>query len=100
MNVLYIKINVDSANLKGVINTLCKLNFRGFNVTIPHKTNILQYLDSLDPLAQEVNAVNTILHDNKKLTPQINVFFQKKIEGSNLLLRFSIVQKGQSLYIL
>ncbi len=67
LNGLYITINVDSANLKGVINTLCKLNFRGFNVTIPHKTNILQYLDSLDPLAQEVNAVNTILHDNKKL---------------------------------
>ena len=67
LNGLYITINVDSANLKGVINTLCKLNFRGFNVTIPHKTNIIQYLDSLDPLAKEVNAVNTILHDNKKL---------------------------------
>ena len=36
LNGLYITINVDTVNLKGVINTLCKLNFRGFNVTIPH----------------------------------------------------------------
>lgn len=32
----------------------------GFNVTIPHKQNIIPFLDALDPLAQKVGAVNTV----------------------------------------
>ncbi len=33
----------------------------GLNVTIPYKNKVIQHLDSLDPIAQEINAVNTIL---------------------------------------
>ncbi len=33
---------------------------RGLNVTIPHKENIIPYLDKLDPAAREIGAVNTI----------------------------------------
>ncbi|MEZ0611165.1 shikimate dehydrogenase [Fibrella sp. WM1] len=33
---------------------------RGLNVTIPHKTNVLPYLDRLDASAQKVGAVNVI----------------------------------------
>ena len=36
-------------------------DLRGFNVTIPHKKNIIAYLDSLDAAAQAVGAVNTIV---------------------------------------
>lgn len=32
----------------------------GFNITIPHKTNILPYLDSMDEGAQKVGAVNVV----------------------------------------
>ena len=32
----------------------------GLNVTIPHKENIIPYLDELDPVAAEIGAVNTI----------------------------------------
>jgi len=32
----------------------------GFNVTIPHKQNIMPFLDGLDPLAQKIGAVNTV----------------------------------------
>jgi len=35
-------------------------NLLGLNVTIPHKQNVLEFLDSLDPQAQKVQAVNTI----------------------------------------
>ena len=38
----------------------------GFNVTIPYKEDILQYLNELDPVAQEIGAVNTLKKcDNK-----------------------------------
>ncbi len=33
----------------------------GLNVTVPHKENVLPYLDSLDPFAQKVGAVNTVV---------------------------------------
>ncbi len=32
----------------------------GFNVTIPHKQNIIPFLDILDPLAQQIGAINTV----------------------------------------
>jgi shikimate dehydrogenase len=35
-------------------------NLAGLNVTIPHKTSIIPLLNYIDPVAREVNAVNTI----------------------------------------
>lgn len=41
----------------------------GLNVTIPYKEEIIPYLDGLDPVAQEIGAVNTIkVEANGKLT--------------------------------
>lgn len=34
---------------------------RGFNVTIPYKSDIIPYLDDIDKEAQEVGAVNTVV---------------------------------------
>lgn len=36
-------------------------DLRGFNVTIPHKQAILPYLHALDPAAQSIGAVNTVV---------------------------------------
>lgn len=40
--------------------------FGGLNVTIPYKTAIIPYLDELDPLAAEIQAVNVIAFENGK----------------------------------
>lgn len=32
----------------------------GFNVTIPYKVKVLEYLDEVDPVAAEIGAVNTV----------------------------------------
>ena len=39
-------------------------DFSGLNVTIPYKTAIIPYLDELDPLAAEIQAVNVIAFEN------------------------------------
>ena len=44
----------------------------GLNVTVPYKQDVLPYLDSLDPLAQKIGAVNTLVIDH-----------QRKIRGFN-----------------
>ena len=81
----YTTLNVNSNDLKTILDTLRKLNFRGANVTIPHKTDIIPYLDSLDPLANSVNAVNTVLYENEKL-----IGYNTDVEGFMKPLRKNI----------
>ena len=81
----YTTFNVNSRDLETILDTLRKLNFRGANVTIPHKTDIIPYLDSLDPLANSVNAVNTVLYDDEKL-----IGYNTDVEGFMEPLRKNI----------
>ena len=46
---------------------LSKKDFKGLNVTIPYKYDVIQYLDELSPEAKEINAVNTIINVGGKL---------------------------------
>ncbi|MFA9199956.1 MAG: shikimate dehydrogenase [Cypionkella sp.] len=41
--------------------------WRGCNVTMPHKQAIMAQLDRLDPLAQTIGAVNTVIRENDAL---------------------------------
>lgn len=41
--------------------------FKGINVTIPYKVEVLKYLDEISPLAQRIGSVNTIINNNGKL---------------------------------
>lgn len=43
----------------------------GFNVTIPYKQAVIQYLESCDPKAASINAVNTIRIDRSSGTPRL-----------------------------
>jgi len=43
------------------------LGIKGFNVTIPHKERIVDFLDELSDGAKIVNAVNTVVNENGKL---------------------------------
>lgn len=43
------------------------LGFRGLNVTVPHKVDIMAYLDSVDSEAVAIGAVNTIVNDGGHL---------------------------------
>src|ERR1700691_4405797 len=38
----------------------------GLNVTVPYKEDILAYLDSIDPLADKIGAVNTLVIDHAR----------------------------------
>ena len=53
-------VEVTAENLKKVFLGLSQMNVAGFNVTIPHKIDIIEYLDELDSLAATIRAVNTI----------------------------------------
>ncbi|MBH0195271.1 MAG: shikimate dehydrogenase, partial [Nitrospira sp.] len=42
-------------------------NFRGASVTIPHKVSAVPFLDDLEPTAQHIGAINTIVAENGRL---------------------------------
>lgn len=44
-----------------------KNKLAGFNITLPHKENILPYLDWISPLAKLVGAANTVVNHQDKL---------------------------------
>ncbi len=60
---LYLPFRVRKEDLGKAIEGMRALNIRGLNVTIPHKVAVMQFLDKLDPLAEKIGAVNTIVND-------------------------------------
>ena len=41
---------------------MTKRDFSGINVTIPYKQRVMEYLSYIDPMAQEIGAVNTVVN--------------------------------------
>ncbi|WP_079509824.1 shikimate dehydrogenase [Mesobacillus jeotgali] len=64
----YLPFHVSKENLEAAVKGLKALEASGFNVTIPHKTDIMAYLDKIDPLAEAIGAVNTVKNENGFLT--------------------------------
>jgi shikimate dehydrogenase len=67
LDYIYLPFHVTAKNLAGAVTGLKSLNFRGMNVTIPHKISVIPLLDELEPLAGKIGAVNTIVNDNGHL---------------------------------
>ncbi len=63
----YIALPVEQEKLAMAVEGLRSLGFRGFNVTIPHKTAILPFLDEVDEDARIIGAVNTVVNENGHL---------------------------------
>jgi len=64
----YQKVQLEEKELAGFCDKIRSDSaYKGFNVTIPHKINIMEYLDEVDPLAQEIGAVNAVVNRSGKL---------------------------------
>lgn len=64
LDYIYVPFLVDENKLEKAINGAKSLNIKGLNVTIPHKTEVIKHLDSLDKTAELIGAVNTIKFDD------------------------------------
>lgn len=63
----YVPLRVPADAVKTAIEAIRAFNFRGANVTLPHKTAVIPYLDHLTESARVIGAVNTILNENGRL---------------------------------
>ena len=116
---LYLPFKVKREELGKAIDGMRALNIRGFNVTIPHKVDVMQFLDELDPLAEKIGAVNTIVNDdgflkgfNTDAAGFLQALLEREIEprGKNVVIMgaggaaraisFILAERGASLAIL
>lgn len=64
MDYVYVAFHVLPENIKKLIESCKTLDIKGLNVTIPHKTSVIPFLDEIDPTAKKIGAVNTIQFKN------------------------------------
>lgn len=57
----YVPLAVQPAHLEQALRALPALGFAGCNLTIPHKVQALSILDTIDPIAQRIGAINTVV---------------------------------------
>jgi shikimate dehydrogenase len=62
VDAVYIPIKVTAGALGRYIEILRDLDVKGMNVTMPHKMEVIRYIDKLDDTAERIGAVNTIVN--------------------------------------
>lgn len=116
---LYVPFRVKREELDKAIQGMKAMNIRGLNVTIPHKVAVIPFLDELDPLAERIGAINTIVNDdgilkgyNTDATGFLQALLEKGIEpggknvvvlgagGASRAVSFILAERGGGLIIL
>jgi len=67
MNIVYVAFRVQDGELGVAIEGFRSLGVLGINITMPHKSRVLRFLDTIDDTAQEIGAVNTVVRRSSKL---------------------------------
>lgn len=62
----YQPFHVMEADLPKAVEGMKAIGISGFNVTVPHKTAVMPLLDEVDPLAQAIGAVNTVVREQNR----------------------------------
>ena len=67
----YLAFDIQPDQLEDAVKGFKALNVRGWNVSMPYKTTIGQYLDHITPIAKMCGAINTVINDHGVLTGTI-----------------------------
>lgn len=92
---IYLRAEVKPKDLKMAIDGVRGLGIRGVSVTMPHKQEVMKYLDKIDKEAKMIGAVNTIVNDNGKLTG-----FNTDYIGALVALEKKINLKGKKVAVI
>ncbi|MEK6949104.1 MAG: shikimate dehydrogenase [Nanoarchaeota archaeon] len=67
LNYVYMPLKVAENELKKFMENFRKFNFKGASVTIPHKLEVMDYIDEVDEIAKSVGAVNILSNNSGKI---------------------------------
>lgn len=94
-NLVYLAFHVPTGMVGDAVKGAFALNHLGCNVTVPYKTDVLPYLADIDPLAERIGAVNTLVRQdcgykgyNTDMPGLYRAFMRDgvKIEGEEVLI--------------
>ena len=89
----YIAYKIPKNELASGIEALKAIKITGFNVTIPHKIEMMKLLDEMDTTSRVIGAVNTVSNESGKLKGYNTdmVGFLDPIKRKNLIIKDSDV---------
>lgn len=67
LDYVYLCFDVNEETLPTAVAGLRACNVRGFNLTMPCKNKIIDFLDDLSPAARLIGAANTVVNENGRL---------------------------------
>ncbi|MGI5988790.1 MAG: shikimate dehydrogenase [Lachnospiraceae bacterium] len=76
LDMTYVCFPVENADVKQAVEGAWALGIQGLNVTVPHKQSVREVITSVDPLADAVGAVNTLVR-----TPEGFTGYNTDVEG-------------------
>lgn len=65
---VYLRAEVKPEDLKMAVDGVRGLGIKGISVTMPHKQEVMKYLDKIEETAKKIGAVNTIVNNDGSLT--------------------------------
>jgi len=68
LDFVFLAFRVKAADLKNAVRGMRGLAIHGLNVTMPHKSTVISFLDEVDPNVKFLGSANTILNKDGKLS--------------------------------
>jgi shikimate dehydrogenase len=94
LNFVYVACPVE--DVKGALSGMRALkNFRGMSVTIPHKIEVMKYVDDISQVDNKIGSINTVIHEQDRLiglgtdgTGALKALVDNNVEidGKNILM--------------
>lgn len=119
LDYIFLAFNVKSEELKASMQAVRSLGISGLNVTMPHKLDVINYLDEIDKTSRFLKSVNTIVNTENRLlgystdgVGAINALIENGVDlaNSNVILlgaggagraiAFSLAEKVSNLVII
>ncbi len=101
MGINGVYVPMDTVDPTMAVAGLRALGFVGVSVTVPHKVAVMEHLDEIDPVAQKIGAVNTLLFRRKPGEEEVVVRgFNTDWLGSNLALADKMQLAGSRVVVL
>ncbi|KPA10016.1 shikimate 5-dehydrogenase [Candidatus Magnetomorum sp. HK-1] len=94
LNFVYVACPVK--DVKGALEGMRAIkNFRGMSVTIPHKIEVMKYMDEIAAVDRNIGSINTVIHEQDRLmglgtdgTGALKALIESDVEidGKNILM--------------
>ena len=68
LDYVYLCFDVNEEGLAIAVDGLKKIGIRGFNLTMPNKNKMIEFVDHLSPAGDLIGAINTVVNDDGILT--------------------------------